>query len=107
VRVLKDLVQLNASSNIEAAAGIVSTQRPAEIVESLAAQLDDVRHPRAKACVFWLVGQYAADESRIGAPGIYSWAPDVLRRAAKSFSDDVSFLPLARDTVDNCVGEAS
>lgn len=93
VRVLKDLVQLSASSTgHEIAEGIASIQRPAEIVESLARQLDDVRHPRAKACVFWLVGQYAEDTSRgTGGvvPGMASWAPDVLRRAAKSFSNDV------------------
>jgi len=92
VRVLKDLVQLSASSGVEVTEGMVSIQRPAEIVESLAAQLDNVRHPRAKACVFWLVGQYAADESGLGGsgiPGLVSWAPDVLQRAVKSFSDDV------------------
>jgi AP-3 complex subunit beta len=91
--VLKDLVQLSASSDVKVTEGMVSVQKPAEIVESLAAQLDDVRHPRAKACVFWLVGQYAADESGVVGPGISglaSWAPDVLRRAVKSFSDDVS-----------------
>jgi AP-3 complex subunit beta len=95
VRVLKDLVQLSASSGIEVTEGMVPIQKPAEIVESLAAQLDDVRHPRAKACVFWLVGQYAADESGVGGsgiPGLASWAPDVLRRAVKSFSDDVRLL---------------
>ena len=79
----------------------MSIQRPAEIVESLARQIDEVRHPRAKACVFWLVGQYAADDSQSGGtviPGIAPWAPDVLRRAVKSFSNDVgsfhSFLAL-------------
>jgi AP-3 complex subunit beta len=75
-------------------------QTPTEIVASLAQQLDAVRHPRAKACVFWLVGQYAVTnqeeiENVSGLPhgqipGMAIWAPDVLRRAVKSFTQDVS-----------------
>ncbi|KAG8843464.1 AP-3 complex subunit beta, partial [Serendipita sp. 405] len=116
VRVLKDLVQSNRRETFPAAAaaaatvvvaveGIASVQTPAEIVASLAHQFDDVRHPRAKACVLWLVGQYAAAATSTTAttattatakdgvqiqvvPGVENWAPDVLRRAVKSFAHD-------------------
>ncbi|KIM27499.1 hypothetical protein M408DRAFT_24439 [Serendipita vermifera MAFF 305830] len=103
VRVLKDLVQISASpSTTGIAEGIVSVQKPTEIVESLARQLDDVRHPRAKACVFWLVGQYAEDTSgNVGSPvpGMASWAPDVLRRALKTFADDEKLVKLQTMTL--------
>jgi hypothetical protein len=107
VRVLKDLVQLSATRHLlepntvgVAMDSIVAAQTPTEIVASLAQQLDSVRHPRAKACVFWLVGQYAMTNQeeieKIGSlqngqiPGMAIWAPDVLRRAVKSFTKDVS-----------------
>ncbi|KAG8815476.1 AP-3 complex subunit beta [Serendipita sp. 399] len=89
---------------IVAVEGVASVQTPSEIVASLAYQFDDVRHPRAKACVLWLVGQYAGANANVkgsGAgdvpsssssqqvvPGVENWAPDVLRRAVKSFVYD-------------------
>jgi len=42
--------------------------------------------------VIWLVGQYAgAPTGEVGAviPGMYDWAPDVLRLVARSFADEV------------------
>ena len=54
VLVLKSLVQTQS-----AVAG-------GGIVEKLAQRLDDITHPSARACVFWLVGQHAADASRTG-----------------------------------------
>jgi AP-3 complex subunit beta len=54
--------------------------------------IDDIRHPKAKACAIWLVGQYAASSSQwngIGIEGIVEWAPDVLRKTAKSFTEEV------------------
>lgn len=106
VRVLKDLVQLSASRHLTdpnatrmATDSVAAVQSPIEIVASLAQQLDSVKHPRAKACIFWLVGQYASitDETTSGGrgaenkiPGMATWAPDVLRRAVKSFAQDVS-----------------
>lgn len=106
MRVLKDLVQLSANRHLSnpsttgvATDSIVAVQTPTEIVASLAQQLDSVRHPRAKACVFWLVGQYAVmnqeEIEKVGGlpndqiPGMAIWAPDVLRRAVKSFTQDV------------------
>jgi AP-3 complex subunit beta len=92
VRVLKDLVQLSSSLQSSAVDSVVPVQRPTEIVESLAVQLDEVRHPRAKACVYWLVGQYAGTGVTDGSPipGMAKWAPDVLRRAVKSFTQEAS-----------------
>lgn len=42
--------------------------------------------------MIWLVGQYAgAPTEEVGAviPGMYDWAPDVLRLVARSFADEV------------------
>ena len=64
------------------------------IIERLAYRIEEIRHPQARACVLWLVGQYAEDESSkspgIGVEGLAGWAPDVLRRAAKSYQKEVS-----------------
>lgn len=41
----------------------------------------------------WLVGQFASvspEESASGIPGVAPWAPDVLRRVAKTFAAEVS-----------------
>ncbi|KAK0245392.1 armadillo-type protein [Armillaria nabsnona] len=50
----------------------------------------------ARACVVWLVGQYAALEE--GTPsrleGAADWAPDVLRKMAKTFSQEASVVKL-------------
>jgi len=63
---------------------------PLTIVERLAYRIDEIRHAQARACVVWLVGQYAADDSP-GAvvEGVAPWAPDILRKIAKSFRDEV------------------
>lgn len=46
--------------------------------------------------MIWLVGQYATEtdgnEGEGGPAGIAWWAPDVLRRVAKTFSTEVPFL---------------
>lgn len=54
--------------------------------------VDDIRHPKARACAIWLVGQYSANTAQwtgVGFEGIAEWAPDVLRRTAKTFSAEV------------------
>lgn len=101
VRVLKDLVQLNSTtSGTTIVEGIASIQSPSEIIASLASQFDDVKHPRAKACVIWLVGQYARTTSEsVTIPGIENWAPDVLRRALKSFTKDYKVVKLQTMTL--------
>jgi AP-3 complex subunit beta len=65
------------------------------IIERLAYHIEEMRHPQARACVIWLVGQYAEDGSPkapgMGIEGVAGWAPDVLRRTAKSFREEVSW----------------
>jgi hypothetical protein len=62
---------------------------PLTIVERLAYRIDEIRHAQARACIVWLVGQYAADDSPNAAvEGVVAWAPDVLRKIAKSFRDE-------------------
>ncbi|KAL1744133.1 adaptin N terminal region-domain-containing protein [Schizophyllum fasciatum] len=76
VLVLKQLVQTQLST------GTVLGQRsPIDIIAQLARRIDDVRHAQARACVLWLVGQYGAPDGE----SVAEWAPDVLRKAAKSF----------------------
>ncbi|KAI0029762.1 adaptin N terminal region-domain-containing protein [Vararia minispora EC-137] len=91
VLVLKALVQTQLASGAPAASA------PAlAIVERLAHRLDEMRHPHARACVLWLVGQYAPDPARTGdgvvGEGVASWAPDVLRRAVRSFRDETALV---------------
>jgi AP-3 complex subunit beta len=86
VLVLKSLVQSQALS-------ASASQSPLSLVSKLAQRIEEIHHPQAKACVIWLVGQYAPDSSSSvpGAPSnMASWAPDVLRRVTKSFLTEVS-----------------
>lgn len=62
---------------------------PLTIVERLAYRIDEIRHAQARACILWLVGQYAADDSpNAVVEGVVPWAPDVFRKIAKSFRDE-------------------
>lgn len=83
VIVLKTLLQVQVSTpRVPAATYIVSC---------LARSIDVIKHENARACVLWLVGQYAeCHDATPGPPGITEWAPDVLRKTAKSFSQEVS-----------------
>jgi hypothetical protein len=89
ILVLKYLVQTLLSTPM--AADIASTsQSPLSIISRLARKIDDIRHPQARACVLWLVGQYCASEEKGKGPeGVAEWAPDVLRKGAKTFSQEV------------------
>jgi len=59
------------------------------IVERLAYRIDEIRHAQARACIVWLVGQYAADDSpNAVVEGVAPWAPDVFRKIAKSYRDE-------------------
>lgn len=70
-----------------------STTRPQKLVARLAKQLDGITNARARASVFWLVGQYAASEAESqlgqGWEGVVVWAPDVLRKGVKGFTQEV------------------
>ncbi|TFK82840.1 hypothetical protein K466DRAFT_603355 [Polyporus arcularius HHB13444] len=106
VLVLKSLVQirLQQQQNAIAYGGLPSHSfSPLEIISRLARRLDEIRHPKARACVLWLVGQYAASPetapemngaSHVGPEGITPWAPDVLRKAAKSFGEETATVKL-------------
>lgn len=90
VLVLKRLVQLQISNPTPADVASTS-ESPLAIVSHLARKIDDIRHAQARACVLWLVGQYAASEGKTAGPeGMVEWAPDILRKAAKTFSQEVT-----------------
>ncbi|KAH9902562.1 adaptin N terminal region-domain-containing protein [Cubamyces lactineus] len=104
VLVLKSLVQIRIQQqqSIIALGGLPSqTFSPLEIISRLARRIDELRHPKARACVVWLVGQYAASipvtengYAPSGPEGIAPWAPDVLRKLAKSFQQEASHVKL-------------
>jgi AP-3 complex subunit beta len=79
---MKSLVQSEALSS-------GGTQSPLALVSKLAHRIEEIHHPQAKACVVWLVGQYARDTPQASTPAAPSnmtpWAPDVLRRTTKNF----------------------
>ena len=83
VRVLKSFVQTKFLSPGDQSLGFET------LVPALAEQFDDIVPPRARSCVLWLVGQYAPSVTATAIPGINDWAADVLRRAVKSFVDEV------------------
>ncbi|KDR78991.1 hypothetical protein GALMADRAFT_224240 [Galerina marginata CBS 339.88] len=88
VMVLKFLVQTQLSSTVPIGFGSTA-QSPLSIIAHLARKIDDIRHEQARACVVWLVGQYAGTEEKGPGPeGIAEWAPDVLRKLAKSFGEE-------------------
>lgn len=71
-------------------------QPPLAIISHLARRVDDIRHSQARGCVLWLVGQYSEAETKEsgseidGSPeGIAEWAPDVLRKTARTFIQEV------------------
>ncbi|KDQ53109.1 hypothetical protein JAAARDRAFT_137465 [Jaapia argillacea MUCL 33604] len=103
VLVLKSLVQ----NQMRSTSISTSPKSTISIVSSLAYRIDDIRHPQARACVIWLVGQYAGvvgvgEEPKLkdvpgvggGIEGIALWAPDVLRKTAKTFIQEDSIVKL-------------
>lgn len=59
-------------------------QRPGDsvvLITQLTKALDEITEPLARANIFWLVGQYCSQLQTV--------APDVLRKAAKSFCSEV------------------
>jgi AP-3 complex subunit beta len=74
--------------------GDANTPTPARLVARLAKQLATVHNPKARASIFWLVGQYAGSDTPpavgIGWEGVQPWVPDVLRLAIRGFKGEVS-----------------
>lgn len=100
VMVLKYLVQTQLSMG-SAFIGTLA-QSPLSIIAHLARRIDDIRHAQARACVVWLVGQYAGSEEKtsvLGPEGIADWAPDVLRKLAQSFGSEDSLVKLQTITL--------
>lgn len=87
ILVLKSLVQtqLHILTSFSS-----SSSTPYTIIERLAYKIDEIRHPQARACLLWLVGQYAAvdDGEKTVVEGVKDWAPDVLRKVAKTFREE-------------------
>ncbi|KAF8340022.1 adaptin N terminal region-domain-containing protein [Cantharellus anzutake] len=78
ILMLKSLYQFTPSSSISASS---------KVIARLASRLDTVTHGSARAALIWLVGQYSASSSGVTViPGVVDWAPDVLRKVAKSFA---------------------
>ncbi|KAF8515386.1 adaptin N terminal region-domain-containing protein [Hysterangium stoloniferum] len=103
VLVLKSLVQFQLS-NRSAAALPSPSKAPFHIIEHLAYKVDEVRHPRARACILWLVGQYAGRSDTsvnpvLSVEGVVDWAPDVLRKMAKCFPQESSIVKLQTVTL--------
>ncbi|KAK7449763.1 AP-3 complex subunit beta [Stygiomarasmius scandens] len=86
VLVVKNLVQRQLSQSTSSTSNSTSIS----IISHLAQKIDTITHPAARACVIWLVGQYC--ETTTGE--IASWAPDVLRKSAKSFMGESTIVKL-------------
>jgi hypothetical protein len=95
VLVLKYLVQSQLNLNQGDFSTAASQSSPLTIISHLARRIDDIKHAQARACVLWLVGQYAGERSGIDGEaafdGMAEWAPDVLRKAAKGFMHEVRY----------------
>ncbi|QRV74884.1 AP-3 complex subunit beta-2 [Ceratobasidium sp. AG-Ba] len=73
-----------------------------DVVRTLAGRIEDIKHPEARACVIWLVGQHAADtgdttgsRSPFAVERVTEWGPDVLRVMAKRFPSETDLPKLA------------
>lgn len=69
--VIKQLLQTQAADHFE-------------IISQMAKLLDFITVPAARAAILWLIGEYNEKVPRIG--------PDVLRKMAKTFVDEVKFI---------------
>ncbi|GLB40583.1 putative non-SMC mitotic condensation complex subunit 1 [Lyophyllum shimeji] len=95
VLVLKYLVQMQLATSSFPSDAASTHQSPITIISHLARKIDDIRHAQARACVFWLVGQYAASDGPGSGPeGVAEWAPDVLRKAAKTFAQEAPLVKI-------------
>ena len=90
--VLKTLVQAHLQTQ-DTVTNSSSSHSPVQIIADLAGRLDEIKHASARACIVWLAGQFSSvppDRSTIGVIGVAPWAPDVLRRVAKTFITEVT-----------------
>ncbi|THU96338.1 hypothetical protein K435DRAFT_858648 [Dendrothele bispora CBS 962.96] len=103
VLVVKNLVQAQLSQS--QFTNHATSSSSISIISHLASKIDTIRHPAARACVIWLVGQYCNISSSnpngtsvVGTGGsetpLADWAPDVLRKSAKSFIQEDTIVKL-------------
>lgn len=96
ILVLKSLVQTQLTQSQYTLSSKVPTSSEAlfAIISHLARRVDDITHSHARACVLWLVGQYSETRTQTKGTsnvpeGVVDWAPDVLRKMAKVYSQEV------------------
>ncbi|THH26301.1 hypothetical protein EUX98_g7887 [Antrodiella citrinella] len=106
VFVLKSLVQIRLHK--QDTTTVSAAYSPMAIISLLAYRIDEIHHSKARACVIWLVGQYAAATPNgengavlrpSGIEGVAAWAPDDLRKAATSFAKEDSIVKLQTITL--------
>lgn len=91
MRLLKSPRPTLVAQSVVVLKGIVlasAVASPQKLVARLARQLDNIVNPAARASVFWLVGQFAADpaaDAVVGWEGVAPWVPDVLRKGVRGF----------------------
>nr|XP_019050399.1 AP-3 complex subunit beta [Kwoniella bestiolae CBS 10118]OCF29329.1 AP-3 complex subunit beta [Kwoniella bestiolae CBS 10118] len=93
VIVLKSVI-LSSSTNSSSSSSLPSPQK---LVAKLAKQLDGITNPKARASVYWLVGQFAAcdpsqesEKKGLGWEGVELWVPDILRKGIKGFVNEAT-----------------
>lgn len=88
VIVLKSVILALPNSTVASSA----LPNPQRLVARLAKGLDGITNAKARASVYWLIGQYAGtdDNKGMGWDGVVSWVPDVLRKGVKGFAQEVS-----------------
>lgn len=90
VVVLKSLVEPDKTPE--------SVSESIKLVSKLVRQLPEITNGSARACVYWLAGQYAEVpqgeqvSTSHAFEGLQPWAPDTLRLGAKEFIREVSVL---------------
>lgn len=102
VIVIKSLMQSReSSSSLESSSSPDIIGGPTKLVSRLVRHLPSIRNSSARACIYWLAGQYAPvpdDQAKLaeslGFEGVALWAPDALRLGVKSFSKDAPIVKL-------------
>lgn len=67
---------------------------PTDIIKHMARLLDSITVPQARAAILWLLGEHCESVPKI--------APDVLRKIAKTFADEVSIVLMRWTVVKQC-----
>ncbi|WVQ93440.1 hypothetical protein IAU59_000514 [Kwoniella sp. CBS 9459] len=92
VIVLKTVILAQSQSQSQSSSISPNIPAPQTLVARLAKQLDGITNSKARASVYWLVGQFAAsdpsqdgDKQGLGWEGMALWVPDILRKGVKGF----------------------